>query len=220
MPQRHLIAATNSGCGKTTVTAGLLRTLHNRGLRVQPYKCGPDYIDTQYHQIACGVESVNLDTRFMSEQHLQEVFARYGEEMDVQVVEGVMGLFDGYDRWRGSTAEIARLLDIPVILIVNARSMAYSAAAIVHGFTTLWQDLRFSGVLFNQVGSERHASSLRQSCDDAGIPCLGCLPRQKELLMPSRHLGLSLEHRQEIETMIVRAAEMIENHLDLSFIER
>lgn len=220
MPKRFLIAATNSGCGKTTVTVGLLRALVNRGLTVQPYKCGPDYIDTQYHEMACGVASVNLDTRFMSEQHLRDVFHHYGEGMDAQVVEGVMGLFDGYDRGKGSTAEIARLLDIPILLIVNARSMAYSAAALIHGFTTLWEDLCFSGVVFNQVGSERHASFLRQACDDVGIPCVGCLPRVKELSMPSRHLGLSLEHRQEIETMIGRAAEMVENNMDLNTLLR
>lgn len=219
MPKRFLIAATNSGCGKTTVTVGILRALSNRNLHVQPYKCGPDYIDTQYHEMACGVESVNLDTRFMSEQHLKDVFTHYGEGMDVQVVEGVMGLFDGYDRWRGSTAEIARLLDIPILLVVNARSMAYSAAAIIKGFTTLWDDLRFAGVLFNQVGSDRHASFLRQSCADVGIPCVGCLPRVKELSMPSRHLGLSLEHRQEIEQMICHAAELIENHVDYNLLE-
>ena len=220
MPKKFLRAATNSGCGKTTLTVGLLRSLVNRGLKVQPYKCGPDYIDTQYHEIASGVGSVNLDTHFMSEQHLRDVFSHYGENVDVQVVEGVMGLFDGYDRWRGSTAEIARLLDIPVLLIVNARSMAYSAAALIHGFTTLWEDLRFAGVVFNQVGSERHAMFLRQSCEDTGVPCVGCLPRVKELSMHSRHLGLSLEHRQEIESMICRASDLVENNMDLNTLLR
>ncbi len=218
MPKKFIIAATNSGCGKTTLTVGLLRSLVNHGLTVQPYKCGPDYIDTQYHEVASGVESVNLDTRFMSEQHLRDVFVHYGEGMDVQVVEGVMGLFDGYDRWRGSTAEIARLLDIPVLMIVNARSMAYSATALIHGFTTLWKELRFAGVVFNQVGSERHAMFLRQACEDTGVPCVGCLPRVKELSMPSRHLGLSLEHRQEIESMIGRASELVEKNVDLNIL--
>ena len=220
MNHGFLIGAASSGSGKTTFTMGMLRALRRRNLRVQPYKCGPDYIDPLFHHLAAGSESVNLDTFLSSPEHVRTLFHRYGEGADVCVAEGVMGLFDGYDRGKGSTAEIARLLDIPILLIVNARSMAYSAAALIHGFTTLWEDLRFSGVVFNQVGSERHASFLRQACDDVGIPCVGCLPRVKELSMPSRHLGLSLEHRQEIETMIGRAAEMVENNMDLNTLLR
>ena len=132
--RKFLIAATNSGCGKTTVTIGLLRALQRKGLRVQPFKCGPDYIDTQYHRIAAGVESVNLDTWFAEPAHLREVFHHYGQEADVCVVEGVMGAYDGYDRWHGSSAEIAEILNIPMILIVNAKSMAYSVAPILYGF--------------------------------------------------------------------------------------
>ena len=132
--RKFLIAATNSGCGKTTVTIGLLRALQRKGLRVQPFKCGPDYIDTQYHRIAAGVESVNLDTWFADAAHLREVFHHYGQEADVCVVEGVMGAYDGYDRWQGSSAEIAEILNIPMILIVNAKSMAYSVAPILYGF--------------------------------------------------------------------------------------
>lgn len=215
--QNFIIAATNSGCGKTTVTIGLLRALQRKSTDVQPFKCGPDYIDTQYHQMACGEESVNLDTRFTSPEHLREVFDHYKKK--VNIVEGVMGLFDGYDRWRGSSAEIASLLDIPVILIVNARSMAYSAAAVIHGFTTLRiqgeRPLRFAGVIFNQVGSERHASFLRQACEDAGMTCLGCIPRLPDMEIPSRHLGLSLENRDFIERIICRAADAVEKHVDL-----
>ena len=184
--QNFLIAATNSGCGKTTITIGLLRTLQRRAIAVQPFKCGPDYIDTQYHQMACGEESVNLDARFTTPEHLHEVFSHYHKE--VNIVEGVMGLYDGYDRWKGSSAEIAALLDIPIILIINARSMAYSAAAVIHGFTSLpcedLPSLRFAGVIFNQVGSERHASFLKQACEDTGISCLGCIPRLPDMEIP------------------------------------
>ncbi|MBQ2199920.1 MAG: AAA family ATPase, partial [Bacteroidaceae bacterium] len=163
------MAATNSGCGKTTLTIGILRALQRKGIAVQPFKCGPDYIDTQYHRMASGVESVNLDARFTTAEHLREVFSRYSQ--DVNVVEGVMGLFDGYDRHHGSSAEIASILGIPVIIIINARSMAYSAAAIIHGFKTLRTDIHIAGVIFNQVGSERHASFLRQACEDTHTLC-------------------------------------------------
>ena len=214
--QNFLIAATNSGCGKTTITIGLLRTLQRRAIAVQPFKCGPDYIDTQYHQMACGEESVNLDARFTTPEHLHEVFSHYHKE--VNIVEGVMGLYDGYDHWKGSSAEIAALLDIPVILIINARSMAYSAAAVIHGFTSLpcedLPSLRFAGVIFNQVGSERHASFLKQACEDTGISCLGCIPRLPDMEIPSRHLGLSLENRDFIEKIICRAADAIEKYVD------
>ncbi len=132
---------------------------------------------------------------------------------------GVMGLYDGYDRWKGSSAEMASILDLPVLLIVNARSMAYSAAAVIHGFTSLscenLPSLRFAGVIFNQVGSERHASFLKQACEDAGTVCLGCIPRLPDMEIPSRHLGLSLENRDFIEQIICRAADAVEQYVDL-----
>ena len=207
-----LLAATNSGCGKTTLTIGILRALQRKGIAVRPFKCGPDYIDTQYHRMASGVESVNLDARFTTAEHLREVFSRYSQ--DVNVVEGVMGLFDGYDRHHGSSAEIASILGIPVIIIINARSMAYSAAAIIHGFKTLRTDIHIAGVIFNQVGSERHASFLRQACEDTHTLCLGCIPRIPEMEIPSRHLGLSLDNEQRIESLIQLAADAVEKHLD------
>ena len=207
-----LLAATNSGCGKTTLTIGILRALHRKGIAVRPFKCGPDYIDTQYHRMASGVESVNLDARFTTAEHLREVFSHYSG--DVNVVEGVMGLFDGYDRYHGSSAEIASILGIPVIIIINARSMAYSAAGIIHGFKTLRTDIHIAGVIFNQVGSERHASFLRQACEDTHTLCLGCIPRIPEMEIPSRHLGLSLDNEQRIESLIHLAADAVEKHLD------
>ena len=207
-----LLAATNSGCGKTTLTIGILRVLQRKGIAVRPFKCGPDYIDTQYHRMASGVESVNLDARFTTAEHLREVFSRYSR--DVNVVEGVMGLFDGYDRHHGSSAEIASILGIPVIIIINARSMAYSAAGIIHGFKTLRTDIHIAGVIFNQVGSERHASFLRQACEDTHTLCLGCIPRIPEMEIPSRHLGLSLDNEQRIESLIHLAADAVEKHLD------
>ena len=129
----YVIAAPSSGSGKTTFTIGLLRALANRGLHVQPYKCGPDYIDTLFHQMASGRESVNLDTFMASPEHVKHLFQHYSADADVCVVEGAMGLYDGYDKSRGSAAEIARLLGVPIVLVVDAKSMAYSVAALLHG---------------------------------------------------------------------------------------
>ena len=125
IPQ-FLIAAPTSGCGKTTVARGIMAVLAQRGMKVQPFKCGPDYIDTKFHTSVCnGRASVNLDTFMASGSHVRELYAHYGSDADVCVLEGMMGMFDGYDRSRGSSAEIAGLLDLPVILVVDARSSAY-----------------------------------------------------------------------------------------------
>jgi len=129
-----LIGAATSNSGKTTLTMGLLRALKNRGFNVQPYKCGPDYIDPMFHSLASGTESVNLDTWMAGEEGVKAAFNYYGNTADVKVVEGVMGLYDGYDKWHGSSGEIAMMLDIPVILVVNAKSVAYSVAPLIYGF--------------------------------------------------------------------------------------
>ena len=208
-----LIGAATSGSGKTTFTMGLLRALSRRGLRVQPFKCGPDYIDTQFHTIASGRQSVNLDTWMASPEHVREVFARYSQEADVAVIEGVMGLFDGYDRMRGSSAEIAALLDVPVVLVVNARSTAYSVAALLHGMKTFRPDVKIAGVVFNQVASESHYTFLKAAADDAGVLSLGWIPRAEGIEIPSRHLGLTIGMEQEISALADKAADLIEQHI-------
>lgn len=225
LPTRFLIAATSSNCGKTTVTMGLLRALARRGLQVQPYKCGPDYIDPMFHRIACGCESVNLDTVMASHEHVKDIFLRYGKEADVCVVEGVMGLYDGRDRWQGSSAEVAMLLDLPVVLVVNAKSTAYSVAPLLYGFKHFSplvtanmphpQSLNIAGVIFNMVGSERHYNLLKQACEDAGIECLGYLGRNNRLTIPSRHLGLSISQMEEMEDLINAAADEISQHVNI-----
>ena len=216
MKPQFLIGALRSGSGKTTVTMGILRALHRRGLRVQPFKCGPDYIDTRFHSVAAGCDSVNLDTWLAAEAHVREVYARYGAEADACVVEGVMGLYDGYERMQGSSAAIAMLLDIPVLLVVGARSTAYTVAALLHGVKTFQPGLRLAGVVFNQVGSGRHEKMLREACEDAGLRCFGCLPRAEGLEIPSRHLGLTLAAEEEMNRWIDRAADLVEQHLDLA----
>ena len=208
-----LIGAATSNSGKTTFTMGLLRALRDRGLKVQPYKCGPDYIDTMFHEIASGRESVNLDTYMASEEHVKDVFQRYGEDADVRIVEGVMGLFDGYDKSKGSSAEIAMLLDIPVILVVNAKSVAYSVAPLIYGFKHFNPKLKIAGVVFNMVASENHFAFLKQACEDAGVPCLGYMLRNRDLIIPGRHLGLTIEAREETEELISLAAKEVEEHV-------
>jgi len=218
----YLIAAATSNSGKTTLTMGLLRALRNRGLNVQPYKCGPDYIDTMFHQLASGRESVNLDTFMSSPEHVVDIFHRYGDDADVRVVEGVMGLYDGHDRWQGSSAEIAMLLDIPVILVVSAKSVAYSVAPLIYGFKHFCppnrpstSKIHLAGVIFNMVASENHYSFLKTACEDAGVPCFGYLQRNPELNIPGRHLGLTITEKENMEHLIALAAKEVEAHVDI-----
>ena len=210
-----LIGAISSGSGKTTFTMGLLRTLQRQGLQVQPFKCGPDYIDSRFHTVATGRESVNLDTWMASPAHVRSVYARYGMRADACVVEGVMGLYDGYDRMKGSSAEIAQLLDVPVVLLVSARSTAYTVAAQLYGLSHFHPGLRFAGVVFNQVSSQRHLDFLLQACEDAGLRCFGALPRTAGLEIPSRHLGLTLAAEEAMNAWIDQAADLVTAHVDV-----
>ena len=185
-----LIAAPTSGSGKTMIARGLMALLTQKGYKVQPFKCGPDYIDTKFHEAVCGRPSINLDTFMATPEHVRELFAHYGADADICIVEGMMGLFDGYDRDKGSSAEIARVLDIPVILVVDAKSAAYSMAPLLSGFIHFRDDVNIAGVIFNKVGSERHYQMLQQVCEDLGIACFGYLPKSPALEQGSRYLGL------------------------------
>ena len=210
-----MIAAPSSGCGKTTFTLGLLRALRDRGLSVQPFKSGPDYIDPLFHQMAAGVEAVNLDTYMSSPAHVQTLFGHYGGDADACVIEAAMGLFDGADGPRGSAAEVAQILDVPVLLLVSAKAVAYSVAPLIYGFRNFNPRLRLAGVVFNFVASERQLATLRRACEDAGVPCLGYLPRNPELTIPSRHLGLTLQECEKTERLIALAAQEVTKHIDL-----
>ena len=209
MSHGFLIAAPHSGSGKTTIARGLMALLTQKGYRVQPFKCGPDYIDTKFHAAVCGRPSVNLDTFMATPEHVRELFQRYGEGADVCIVEGMMGLYDGYDRDRGSSAEIARVLDIPVVLVVDAKSAAYSTAALLSGFLHFRDDIRFAGVIFNKVGSEKHFRMLQEVCDDLQVECLGYLPKSAELEQGSRYLGLDFSEMKEGHTLLRLIAEHV-----------
>ena len=212
MNASFMIAAPSSGSGKTTIARGLMALFREKGYTVQPFKCGPDYIDTKFHTTVCGRPSVNLDTFMATPEHVRELFDHYGRDADIRIVEGMMGLFDGYDRDRGSSAEIARVLGIPIVLVVDARSAAYSTAALLSGFLHFRSDVRIAGVIYNKVGSPRHEQMLRQVCDDLQTPCLGCIPKSQELEQGSRYLGLDFTKTSDISVL----AEMLGKHVEIS----
>ncbi|MDE7396498.1 MAG: cobyrinate a,c-diamide synthase, partial [Muribaculum sp.] len=210
-----IISAPASATGKTTVALGVMRAMVEDKRCVAPFKTGPDYIDTQYHAVACGRPSVNLDTFFTPDTRLCDLFSRYLSPDDVAVVEGAMGLFDGYDRDRGSTADVARTLGLPVVLVVNAKSVSYSLAPLLWGFRNFDPSIGIAGVIFNRVGSEKHRSMIASAAADAGIEILGSIPMSADLVLPSRHLGLSLSDREEMDAFIARAAGIVRDNVDL-----
>jgi cobyrinic acid a,c-diamide synthase len=192
---RVVIAAPGSGHGKTSVATGLLGALRQRGLAVSPHKVGPDYIDPGYHALAAGRPGRNLDPWLVGEDQIVPMFthgARTPAPADIAIIEGVMGLFDGASG-RGdfaSTAHVARLLDAPIVLVVDAAGVSSSAAALLHGFATWDQGTHIGGVIFNKVGSAHHERLLRDAAGAAGVPVLGVIRRLGQLAVPSRHLGL------------------------------
>jgi cobyrinic acid a,c-diamide synthase len=212
MKSQFLLAAAHSGAGKTTVTLGLLRALRRRGYRVQPFKCGPDFIDPIHHRKASGRNGINLDRYMMSDAHIRDLYARYGADADVCITEGVMGLFDGSVKSAGSSADLAKLLGLPVILVLNAKAMAYSAAAILYGLKNFDPGVHIAGVLFNFVETAAHYRLLQEACADVGIPALGYLPANTGLKIPSRHLGLDTG---DADVAIEAAADHIEKQIDL-----
>ena len=215
-----LIAAPQSGSGKTTVALAVMAALTRRGSRVAPFKCGPDFIDPGYHRLVTGQPSINLDGWMCPVEFVRETFLLHAADADVSVIEGVMGLFDGIGASAadGSSAQIAAITGAPVVLVVNARGMAASAAALVKGFAGFDPGIRLAGVIFNNVGGESHAGLLRQALRDTlpEVAVFGCIPRDETLAIPSRHLGLVTAEDQPLPEGFVRhLAEMAETHLDL-----
>ena len=188
-----VIAGVRSGVGKTTIATGIMGALTRREMRVQPFKAGPDYIDPSYHKLACGVPSRNLDTWLMSHAAVSELYQRASDSRQISVIEGVMGVFDGHSNLseEGSSAELAKLLDAPVILVADASKVARSVAAEVLGYQLFDPDLRIAGVILNGVGGPRHLDFCAPQIEaTTGLPVLGYLPRREELVQPERHLGL------------------------------
>ncbi|AUH32111.1 cobyrinate a,c-diamide synthase [Paracoccus tegillarcae] len=217
-----MISAPASGTGKTILMLGLLVALRARGLTVQPFKSGPDYIDPAFHQAASGRASLNLDTWSMGAGQIA-AHAGLSGDADLVLAEGSMGLFDGVARpgetGIGSSAEIARMMGWPVVLILDVSGQAQSAAAVARGFATLRPDLPFAGVVLNRVASPRHDALIREGMADAGLTVLGALPRQGNVELPERHLGLvQAEETTELDRLLAQAGEFIAAHCDLDAI--
>jgi cobyrinic acid a,c-diamide synthase len=217
-----IIAAPASGSGKTVVTLALLRALRTAGVAAVSFKAGPDYIDPTFHARASGRRCLNLDAWAMRIETLAGLTDDLVKDAGLVIGEGVMGLFDGAADGRGSTADLASLFDLPVVLVVDARGMGASAAALVEGFTRHRDDVEVAGVIFNRVASEAHATFLRRACDDRfAQPVLGCLPDDGRLEIPKRHLGLvQADELPELDDFLETAAALLAVHVDLTRLRR
>lgn len=216
---RLVIAAPSSGSGKTTVATGLMAAFSERGLAVSPHKAGPDYIDPGYHALATGRPGRNLDAFMCGPELVAPLFAHGAAGCDLALIEGVMGLYDGA-AGRGelaSTAQVAKLLRAPVVLVVDASSQSRSVAALVHGFASFDPQVRLGGVILNKVGSDRHEVMLREALEEAGMPVLGVLRRAPQVAAPSRHLGLVpvAERRADAVSSVGALADQVRAGCDL-----
>ena len=210
MIPRILIAGTHSGCGKTTLASALMAALTQRGLTVQPFKVGPDFIDPSHHTSICHRFSRNLDPYMMGENGVRQIFEEASKGADIAVIEGVMGLYDGLEATdEGSSAHVAKILDCPVLLTVDVKGMSRSANAIVQGYRSFDPAIRFAGVLFNRVGSPRHRSMIEQ-----GLACeaVGWIPFDRNRTIESRHLGLKMAHE---DSSLGEFASVLEEHADV-----
>ncbi len=215
---QFLIAAPSSGAGKTTTTIGLLRALHNRGLEVQAFKSGPDYIDPKFHALATGKSSINLDRFFCNQEEISDLFQHYSANKQVSVVEGVMGLFDGFDGRKGSSADLAKMLNIPVVLVVNGASVAHSIAALLYGFKHFDPELNIAGVIFNKVSSQSHYRIMQEAAASVGLTALGHVPRKADIHVPSRHLGLNIDTQYRFTQYADTLAEHIASYVDIDLL--
>ncbi|MBE7553607.1 MAG: cobyrinate a,c-diamide synthase [Anaerolineales bacterium] len=219
MTAQILIAGVSSGVGKTTITLGLIAALRRRGLRVQPFKAGPDYIDPTYHTLAAGQPCRNIDTWMVPPDRALELYLKAAETADIAVIEGVMGVFDGfsYTDEEGSTAQIAKLLDAPVLLVIDVGKMARSAGAAALGYTRFDPALKLAGFILNRCGSESHYRGVKQVIEAVtGKPVVGWLPKNTDLHIPERHLGLvPTDERGELTGFIARTADLIEQYFDI-----
>jgi cobyrinic acid a,c-diamide synthase len=214
-----VIAGTHSGCGKTTISMGIMAALERRGIKVAPFKVGPDFIDPGFHTQICGYPSRNLDGWMLSKEYNKDVFYGSCRFRDLAVVEGVMGLFDGHSgrSEAGSTAEMAKWLSLPVLLIVDARSMARSAAALIYGFENFDEYLKWAGVLLNRLGGSSHIEFIREAIEGRiKMPLIGGIVREDGLSLPERHLGLVTQDENPLSSdYLNRLIDLIEGSLDI-----
>lgn len=219
MPRGLVISAPASGVGKTTLTLALARAWRDRGLNVQCFKSGPDYIDPAFHAAATGRASVNIDSWAMSRATIESLVAR-AAAADVVLAEGSMGLFDGVAApgicGTGATADIAAMMDWPVLLVIDPSGQAQTAAAVAAGLRDFRPGMRLAGVVLNRVASPRHEDLVRRALTDAGIAVFGALPRNAEINLPKRHLGLvQAEEQKGIDHLIDEASRFVVKHVDL-----
>ncbi len=216
---RFAVAGTHSGVGKTTIACGLMAALVRRGLTVQPFKVGPDFIDPSFHRAICQRPSINLDSWMMGHDGVRSTFDRWSAGAAAVIVEGVMGMFDGSSGvgGSGSTADAVQTLGLPVVLVVDASHMAGSAAALVHGYASLDKRVSVAAVIANRVGNPKHLQMVKEAVEsETGIPVVGGLPRTAELTIPERHLGLvSAEEHTSLSSWTQNLADFIETHLEL-----
>jgi len=214
---RLVIAATQSGAGKTTIVTGLIRALVKRGIITTAHKIGPDYIDPGYHELASGLPSQNLDSWLVNKERLFKNFLIQATRGDFAVIEGVMGLYDGGKNGISSTAEIAKLLSAPVVLVIDCKSMGESAAALALGFCKYDPRVNIVGVILNRLGSDTHREMIAEAMRKINLPVLGAVKRDSEIVMPERHLGLlpTAENKRAREDLIDRLGEIMSEQLDL-----
>lgn len=217
--RKLLVAGTHSGVGKTTITMGLIAALKEYGLRMQPFKAGPDYIDPTYHTLAAGQKCRNLDTWMVPPQRMLTLFHYATQHADIAIIEGVMGIFDGfgYTEDTGSSAEIAKLLDAPVLIVLDVGSMARSAGALAQGYANFDPQLNVAGFIANRCGSESHYRGVKTAIESAtNLPVLGWLPKDTQLHIPERHLGLiPTDERGELSNFVAHAADLVKNYFDI-----
>ena len=215
LPPGVMIAAPRSGAGKTTVTLGLLRALKRRGLAVQPFKCGPDYIDPAFHAAASGRPSFNVDSWAMRWPVAAKLLSDASHGSDIVVVESLMGLFDGVSQrghWgNGASADLAAATGWPVILVLDVSGQSQTAAATARGFQNFQDGVTIAGVILNRVGSQRHVRFASEALERAGLAVIGALPRNTHLELPERHLGLvQAEETSELDDRLNALADFIE----------
>lgn len=223
MTQRKIvIAGTSSGVGKTTVTLGIMAALVKKGLKVQGFKCGPDYIDPAYHTAVTGRVSRTLDSWMLSKETVQDIFVHGSREADISIIEGMMGLYDGRSALsdEGSTAEISGITKTPVLLVVDCDKMARSTAAMVKGYQCFDPNVKIAGIIANNVGSEGHYRLIKEAVEaECGVPVIGFLPKDGQISMPERHLGLVPSTENDIlDPLFEKLAELVERTIDLDLL--